>query len=84
MIEPASATIMRLRHAAGVNPHTCPTCGHARSAPRRRVRDGDIVEGCVDASHTGWVRGPDLAWHDRAPARAIRAREAARLEVTDP
>ena len=52
----------------------CCTCGKPASSPYRRTgASGQINVGCVDAHHSGHVSGPDLAWHVRAEASAIRA-----------
>lgn len=83
-LESVSERTVKIRLLAGGNPHTCPVCGCARSAPARRYVDGKIAEGCVDASHTGWLRGVDLDWHNRPAAIGIRAAVLASMTVRDP
>ena len=64
----------------------CKTCGHPVSWPyRRRNSHGEIVEGCVDASHdviptdvSGQHR-ENRAWHDRPASVRVREHAAARL-----
>jgi hypothetical protein len=64
-------------HAAA----NCCTCGHAAANPYRRIAEGKIVEGCIDATHTGHLQptSSTLAWHDRKQAVAMRRAELARL-----
>lgn len=54
---------------------TCTTCNRPANAPARRIVDGRIVEGCVDAAHTGHLIVPSdsAEWHNRPEAKAIRA-----------
>jgi hypothetical protein len=65
---------------------TCPTCGRHVGAPYRRVegilgQGGRIIEGCVDAAHSGALvpGGYNAQWHDREGARQIRRAELERL-----
>jgi hypothetical protein len=70
-----SARIVAIRDSAG-NPGThCPCCTQPVAAPYRRVLEGRVAEGCVDAAHAEYAD----AWHDRPQARDIRARELAHL-----
>lgn len=78
-LEQASGIIMTIRLRAGGDPYRCCTCGHPRSAPYRSRHKGRIVEGCIDASHSGWVRGEDQAWHERPQAVAHREETARHL-----
>lgn len=58
----------------------CCTCGRDVTAPyRSRDRDGHIVQGCIDESHTGHLYGESKRWHDRPTARAWRRRIAVHL-----
>jgi len=51
----------------------CTTCACPVEKPyRRHNAAGAIVEGCIDACHTG-LTGESAAWHDRACAVAYRA-----------
>jgi hypothetical protein len=69
-----SALIRNSRIAHG-NPGThCPLCGRTESDPYRRTIGGVIIEGCIDAFHTGALPiGSDTyAWHTRPWARVQR------------
>ena len=59
----------------------CPTCGRPAAAPARRLVDGEIVEGCVDAHHTGALPAGSAtaAWHDQPFAQRLRARALASM-----
>jgi hypothetical protein len=73
-----SAKILAIRAAAG-NPCTvCPTCGRGQAAPHRRILEGRIYEGCVDACHTGHLIGGSLEWHQQGAS--IRRAALAGLE----
>lgn len=79
-MDKTSKLIMTIREAAGGGGPFCPLCRGARHLPHRRKNDsGYIVEGCVDASHSGHVHGEDLRWHNRPEAKAIRKRELDRF-----
>lgn len=61
---------------------TCTTCGHPAAAPHRRLQNGYIIEGCVDAAHSrGYLQGASLAWHMAPSAHALRARTLAHLKT---
>ena len=78
-----SAKIQTIRIAHG-NPGTeCPTCGNALNAPYRRWA-GVVIEGCIDACHTGRLpEGTETAnWHYRMEARAMRADTYRRLKLS--
>ena len=51
----------------------CPTCCRDHFSPHR-VYDtrGKVVEGCVDACHTGQLYGESAFWHARPAAVSIR------------
>lgn len=73
-----SLAILRIRAAAGAQDLTrCPTCLCKRTAPARRLnRDAVIIEGCVDAAHSGYlIDTDDAVWHARPEAFAIRQQE---------
>ena len=89
-----STAIRNIRAAAGAElglevDGLCPTCGRPADDPARRLgsldlwpaSDGEIVEGCVDAHHTGALPAGSAtaAWHDRPEAQQLRARELASL-----
>lgn len=78
-----SANIMIIRRGAGGGHTHCPTCGQTRAAPYRRLVDGKIVEGCIDASHTGHLVpiSASSEWHDRPVARMMRAGTLADLKA---
>ncbi|MCH9637707.1 MAG: hypothetical protein K0U16_07170 [Gammaproteobacteria bacterium] len=80
-IDPISAEILLIRLASGIhNRDRFPTCLKSRTQPARRRVFGEIVEGCVDASHTGFLVDPaDAAWHARSEAFDIREEELFRL-----
>jgi len=60
---------------------TCTTCGHPAAAPHRRLQNGVIVEGCIDAVHSrGYLQGVSLAWHMSPAAHSIRAQTLANLK----
>jgi len=67
-----SAEILRIRAEHGGHSVTCPICVKPADAPYRRLVGGVIVEGCVDAMHTGRISGESAAWHVRPSARAMR------------
>lgn len=51
----------------------CPTCLQPASAPYRWYADsGKCIEGCIDAFHSGKLRGVSLAWHMRPSAVKYR------------
>lgn len=71
-----SDKIELIRRKAGGEMHRCGTCTHSVDAPFRRIADGKVVEGCVDAAHTASMQlgnGASQAWHNRQAARKIRA-----------
>lgn len=79
-----SARIIAIRAAAGAelgiaSADRCPICGRAAASPARRLVNGAIVEGCIDAHHTGHLAGADLAWHTRPCAKQWRAETARSL-----
>jgi len=81
-LEPASRKILALRLAAGNDCETCPTCARPANAPYRRIVDGRIVEGCIDAAHTvACLVGGTREWHYRKAAVAHRRTVAASLEA---
>jgi hypothetical protein len=53
----------------------CPTCGRARAEAYLRVdQDGNVLEGCVDAHHSGATKpGAPTRWYMRPEARQLRA-----------
>jgi hypothetical protein len=58
----------------------CNTCGRPVGLPyRRHDARGKIIEGCIDASHTGHIYGESLRWHNRPEAKKWRAAMTARL-----
>lgn len=65
--------IMQIRAAAGNTCETCPTCAKDKYMPYRRMVDGVIVEGCIDACHRDYIYGASLGWHIRVEAREHRA-----------
>lgn len=79
--DPVSAEILILRCANRTHhPDRCPVCCRPRSQPARRRVLGEIVEGCVDASHTGFLVDPaDAAWHASPDAFDLREEELLRL-----
>jgi len=58
----------------------CTTCCRTAAAPYRRVVDGRIVEGCVDAIHTGHLIGGSRDWHETLAAYQIRENMTAMRE----
>lgn len=52
----------------------CSTCIQRVQMPYRRIVDGVIVEGCVDACHGMYLERPSntFTWHMRREAKAIR------------
>jgi hypothetical protein len=58
---------------------TCNNCGRPVSKPYRSYFEGQTVNGCVAAAHTGHVHGLDAAWHNRPEAVQIRKDTAAHL-----
>ncbi len=80
--ERTSAKITAIRTKAGNPGVKCPICTREAAAPaRRRDANGRIVEGCVDAFHTGALYGESRAWHDRPGAVKLRAAELAWLKT---
>lgn len=81
-----SAAIMHLRIAAGGSAEICPTCCCPRETPYRfRINVTQIVEGCVDASHTEDMlereeTNADRIWHEREEAAALREKDLVRLK----
>ena len=71
-----SQKIMKIRKSAGNIGTTCPICCRSVDDPYRRIVEGTIVEGCVDASHTDHINrlGPcnTAAWHNRPVAKKLR------------
>lgn len=76
-----SDEIMKIRLANGGSDQTCPTCGRSAFAPYRRIVDGRIVEGCVDAIHSDHVTPISNSghWHNRKEAKEIRRAELTHL-----
>ena len=76
-----SARINAIRAAAG-NPMTrCPTCARPAHDPYRRIVDGQISEGCIDAFHHGRTcAGASTEWHMRPSAAQHRRTELASLK----
>jgi len=73
-----SQKIMKIRLAAGGSATTCPTCTRPAENPYRRWdASGRIIEGCVDAIHTGKLVpiSSSNGWHMRKKAIAIRRSE---------
>lgn len=68
------AKILNLRILNGGSVDRCPTCGHSPENPYRRVINGKIIEGCVDATHTGRLPVPSASsdWHMRPEAIEVR------------
>lgn len=52
----------------------CPTCTRSVFSPYRRLFNGKIVEGCIDASHDDKLYGESLRWHNRKEAKDFRTR----------
>lgn len=71
-------TVMNAKNETKMNstPTTCAVCSNLPHAPYRRSVDGEIVEGCISAFHTGHIKAgtPDEAWHNRDTAKAWRAK----------
>jgi hypothetical protein len=69
-----SSKILDIRLAAGGSSEVCPTCGRNASNPYRRCVEDKIIEGCVDAVHTGRLTpiSGSNSWHMRNEAIAIR------------
>jgi hypothetical protein len=58
----------------------CNTCTRPVASPYRRYDQAHkIIEGCVDAAHTGHLYGESLRWHMRPAAKEIRKRSTERL-----
>lgn len=53
----------------------CKICGKPAGKPFRRIIQGDIVEGCISAFHTGHLEpgGADDVWHNRTASKSWRA-----------
>lgn len=53
---------------------TCSTCTRPVESPYRRIVDGHIVEGCIDACHGEHLTPTtnSYAWHFRRAAKAFR------------
>lgn len=82
--DPISREILRRRIALGLHhPDRCPSCRCLRTAPaRRRAPDGSLVDGCVDASYSGFLIEPeDAAFHASAAAFESRARDLDELQI---
>lgn len=62
----------------------CPTCCRPAAMPYRRIVDGKITEGCVDAHHhvseTVYSCGSS-EWHTRPAAAELRRAELKHLEA---
>lgn len=73
-----SEKILAIRAAAhaalgSTMPTSCPTCGRAPGLPYRRYdAAGRVLEGCVDAAHTGHLVGESARWQGRKAAEDIR------------
>lgn len=55
---------------------TCPSCSKSASSPWRVYSEnGKVLQGCVDAFHTGHIVTPSESnyWHNRPEAKKIRA-----------
>lgn len=79
-----SAKIVAIRTANGGAADRCPTCAKPAANPyRRQDADGRIIEGCIDATHTGHLVSPSStqAWHTRPWAIARRREELASLKA---
>lgn len=60
----------------------CPTCVRPAHDPYRRIVEGQIAEGCIDAHHHGRTcAGGSTDWHMRPSAAAHRAKEGRELEA---
>lgn len=70
-----SQRIMKIRLAAGGSADVCCTCGRGAGAPyRRHDASGHVIEGCVDAIHTGMLvtTTESNRWQNRPEADQIR------------
>ena len=70
-----SEQILKIRKSAGNLCYQCPICGRDADNPYRRILDGEIVEGCVDATHTPYLQRLNTNsknWHNRPEAKKIR------------
>ncbi len=70
------------RARLGVEPmHLCPTCVRtAGDAHCRKDARGKVIEGCIDAFHSGHHSDPERArWFMRPEAQALRAATLASL-----
>lgn len=73
-----SDKINKIRRSAGWDGSTCPTCTRSCSNPyRRHDAHGKVIEGCVDACHTGRLVSPSESnrWQNSKAAESIRRRE---------
>lgn len=59
----------------------CNTCTRPVAAPFRRYGARGIVEGCIDAAHTGHLYGESLRWHNRPEAKKLRKEAVERLRA---
>ena len=60
----------------------CNTCTRPVASPFRRFdSNGKVIEGCVDAAHTGHIYGESLRWHMRPAAKEIRKAATERLRA---
>jgi hypothetical protein len=77
-----SRVIVGIRAGAGGDVGRCPTCCRPAEEPYRRVIEGAIREGCVDASHLHLIgeTSESAAWHNRPEAQDMRMRELTRLK----
>ena len=78
MLKARDAKIVANRVRHGGSATHCPTCTRPAFHPYRRIVDGKIVEGCVDACHSAHVSpashsGASYEWHWRPEAIALRA-----------
>lgn len=71
-----SAKINAIRQTA-----QCPTCCQSAGAPYRWYVESECIEGCIDAFHSGKLRGVSLAWHMRPCA--VKWRKDVLQRLTD-
>lgn len=77
-----SAKTRKIRAAHGNDCAKCPICCRPAYSPYRRLdTQGKIIEGCVDASHTGKhvPISESERWHWRPEAIEIRRAELAAI-----
>jgi hypothetical protein len=80
-IATVDARINAIRAKHGNDGAACCTCGRPAINPYRRILNGRVVEGCVDAAHGPHLyAGNGLAWHLRPEAVQLRRNELAALQ----